>query len=80
MFVVVPFRYRGQMALPCGLIAFNMAMGGLAETHEVFGTGLNMTLLTLAYTALLREQTATTAIAKREGTRVNALPERQVLG
>jgi O-antigen ligase len=69
MFAVVPFRAAGaenssRMPLACGLIAFNMAMGGIGETHEVFGIGLNMTLLTLAYTALLRERRQMSAVAK----------------
>jgi O-antigen ligase len=49
MFAVLPFTREGRMPVICGLLAFTMALGGLSETQEVFGLGLNMFLLVLAY-------------------------------
>jgi hypothetical protein len=54
MLVAVPFRHPDRAGLACGLVALTMAVGGIGETHEVFGTGLNMTLLVLCYAAASR--------------------------
>ena len=51
----VPFRTKGQVSALCSLIAFTTLLTGLTETREVFGIGLNMSMLMLAYGALLRE-------------------------
>ena len=53
MLVAVPFRHPDRAGLACGLVALTMAVGGIGETHEVFGAGLNMTLLVLCYAAAM---------------------------
>jgi len=49
--LLAPFRTRNHCGLLSGAIALTMLFNGLSETLEVFGLGLNMTLLIMAATA-----------------------------
>jgi len=49
MTMVLPFIRTGRQTLICGMAAFTMAFGGMSDTHEVFGLGLNMCLVVLLY-------------------------------
>ena len=51
----LPFRYAGRTPFACGMVAFTTAVSGMSETREVFGIGLNMSLLILLYASTIRQ-------------------------
>lgn len=53
MLVAVPFLHNNEAGLTCGAVAMTMALGGMGETHEVFGIGLNMALLVMIYASAI---------------------------
>lgn len=53
---VLPFVSRRTGALPAAAVAFLMIVGGMVETHEVFGQAPGMFILILLIAALHREE------------------------
>ena len=53
---VLPCINRSSSALPAATAAFTMVTGGITETREVFGLGLNMFLLVVMIAAMERDR------------------------